>query len=44
MDIIRSVNFDENNYDKLRILGKGYKDSNIINSKVCRVYNTDRII
>jgi len=44
MDIIRSVNFDENNYDKLRILGKGYKDSNIINSKVGRVYNTDRII
>lgn len=44
MDIIRCVEFDEETYDEMRIKGKGYKDSNIINNKVKREYNTSEII
>ncbi len=44
VDMIKYVDFDENKYDQSRVTGKGYKDSNIINSKVCRVYNTDAIL
>jgi len=44
MDIIKSVEFDEKTYDEMRIKGKGYKDSNIINNKVIREYSTVEII
>lgn len=44
MDIIREVSFDENNYDSRKVQGQGYKDSNIINKKVARIYNTSAII
>ena len=44
MDVIKCVEFDEKTYDITRITGKGYKDSNIINTKVKREYNTREII
>lgn len=43
MDIIKSVEFDEKTYDEMRIKGKGYKDSNIINNKVIRKYSTEEV-
>jgi hypothetical protein len=43
MDIIKSVEFDEKSFDEMRIKGKGYKDSNIINKKVIRKYSTEDI-
>lgn len=42
IDIIDSINVDKNQLDD--ILGKGYKDSKIINNKVQRTYNTANII
>lgn len=44
VDLIKFVDFDENKFDKSRILGKGYKDSSIINTKVERSYNTEAIL
>lgn len=44
MDIVKEVTFDENKYNKARIEGKGYKDTNLINRKVEREYNTDKIL
>lgn len=44
VDIIEKVKFDENKYNKDRVIGKGYKDSNIINTKVTRTYTTEKIL
>ncbi|MCB9426333.1 MAG: hypothetical protein H6584_04815 [Flavobacteriales bacterium] len=41
MDIIDTVIINE--VDKDKVVGKGYKDGNIINKKVKRLYNTDLI-
>jgi hypothetical protein len=42
VDLIKSVEFDESLTDE--ILGKGYKDSKIINNRVVRHYNTNKIL
>lgn len=42
VDLIKSVEFDESLKDE--ILGKGYKDSKIINNRVVRHYNTTKIL
>ncbi len=44
MDIIENVSFNESTFDKTRICGKGYKDTNIINNKTKRNYNTNDIL
>lgn len=44
VDIIKYLEFDESNYDKKKVLGKGYMDSNIINLKITRHYNTISIL
>lgn len=41
MDLIETVKAENNQTD--RILGQGYKDSEIINGSVIREYNTDNI-
>lgn len=43
IDLIRSVEFDENEISPDFIVGKGYSDSKIINNHVTRVYNTATI-
>lgn len=43
MDMIRQVEFDENQINFNNIIGNGYKDSNIINNSVNRIYNTKSI-
>lgn len=43
MDMIRQVEFDENNININNIIGNGYKDSKIINNNVIRHYNTENI-
>lgn len=43
MDMIKSIEFNENEVDINNIIGNGYKDSNIINNSVIRHYNTESI-
>lgn len=44
VDMIKSVEFDEEFVDVKDIVGNGYSDSKIINKKVIRKYNTETII
>lgn len=44
MDLIKSVEFNENNVDVNDVIGNGYSDSKIINGNVVREYTTEIIL